>query len=245
MTNEKTRANITRENLQAYFEGKLSEDQEVAVEEYLAECSEEEIAEARQTYAFTSAWNSWTPKAHGEAYRLVQDEKQNRLVHILTGFISLYPQWRNRLQRWLDLSAGQAEAAVRVVMEASGEASRLVTEGLEAMTRPQGRWQFSLEEAIVPTLGDTPKRSAPPLAAIALHAGKHQARVSLSGPGEVSVRVDEQLPGQVRPLVLLVPEEGQAEPQVKELETGPDGVYLIARFENVAPGQYLTLFEPV
>ena len=63
--------------------------------------------------------------------------------------------------------------------------------------------------------------------------------------GEVQVRVDEWQSGQTLPLVLLIPTTEGGEPQVAELRKQPHVAYLIARFEGIAPGDYIVVFEPL
>ena len=47
------------------------------------------------------------------------------------------------------------------------------------------------------------------------------------------------------PLVLLVPVAEGGEPRVADPEQQPGAPYLVARFDNVAPGEYVVAFEPL
>jgi hypothetical protein len=49
--------------------------------------------------------------------------------------------------------------------------------------------------------------------------------------------------GQKLPLVLLVPLQEDREPEVQELQSTPDETGFMARFEHVAPGDYLVAVE--
>lgn len=157
--------------------------------------------------------------------------------------------WRERLRQWRERWAGRAEGAIRVILEAPGQAARIVTEDLEALVRPGGLWQFAPAPVPILTKGAVRVRggkAAPPPATVALAPGTPQARVAVTGEiGEVVVRIDELPPGQTPPLVLLIPTKEGSEPKVEALEQPKGVVYLIARFENVEPGDYLVAFEPM
>jgi hypothetical protein len=61
---------------------------------------------------------------------------------------------------------------------------------------------------------------------------------------EAQVRVDELGPGTLAPLVVLVPVDRAGEALVREPERTAAG-YLIARFEDMEPGEYVVFFEPM
>lgn len=239
---------VTRQDLVAYFVGELQEDQESPIEEHLAVC-DDCTSHARQLYAaqekqlhsFARVWNRWTAEEHGRAHQVAV------LDAALQAAASHNPQWGERFHQWRERWAGKAEAAVRVVMEAQETASRIITEGLETLTRPGGMWQFALQPTPVPVVGTVRTRgqTAPSPVAVALAPGDLQARVAVSGEKEISVRVDEWPPGQTPPLVLLISTTEKSEPQVKELERTRGATYLITRFENVEPGDYVVAFEPL
>src|SRR4029077_5334579 len=118
---------LSQEILDNYVAERLSESDELNVEEHLADC-DTCTAVARSTLLVGNVWDAWTATAHGEAYlaeRLAQAVDQ---ASELAG----NSNWQSRLNVWAERWAGRAEAAVRVVMEAQGSASRVITEGLEA-----------------------------------------------------------------------------------------------------------------
>lgn len=237
MSSQAINGHLDPRELADYFAGLLPEDREDSIEAHFAEC-QDCTSQARQFHTFTQVWDGWTAQAHGEAYwRTV-------LTNALRATAQTHPRWRERLRHWHTRWAGKAEAAVRVLMEASGETSGVVTEGLEALVRSGGRWQFARAPTPAPTRGVQIRRQTTP-APVALAPGKSQAWVAVSGEDEVSVRVNDWPVGQPSPLVLLIPVAGNGAPQVKELEKVRDAAYLIARFKDVQPGEYVVAFEPV
>jgi hypothetical protein len=131
-------------------------------------------------------------------------------------------------------------------MEAPGQASQIVTSGLDTLLRPGTGWQFSLAPAPMPTRGLRGRGAVPPPppTAIASLDGAAQARVAVgSERREVVIRVDRLPADRPVPLVLLVP-LGDGEPRVAAPEPQPNVDYAIARFDDVPPGQYVVAFEP-
>jgi len=230
---------ISSEMLMDYFGGKLSEEQEAQIEGHLAEC-QDCTQRARQVLAFGFVWDRWTAKVHGETYwsaRLATavQEAENRVKN---------PSWRERLARWREQWAGRAEAAVRVIMAVSEEASRIVTEGLESLLRPGGSRQFALARVPIRTRGKV-TRGTPQAPMEALARGKPQIRLTISGrTREIRIRVEDLPPLKPAPLVLLIPIEEGACPLVAEPQRVAGANYLIARFKGVPPGEYIAAFEP-
>lgn len=241
MRDEADLAHLSAETLLDYAEMTLPEDEQLAVEEHLDGC-DRCIALMTATQHTALDLDGWTAQAHGEAYLAVQLQRALVAAQIRAAD----PAWQKRLATWVERWAGTAEAAVRVVLEAPGQASRIVTEGLDALTRPGTSWQFSLAPAPIPTRGLRGRGAIPPPPAVAVASldGAAQARVAVGGErGEVVVRVDGLPADQQAPLVLLVP-VGQGEPRVAAPQQHPDAAYAIVRFEDVPPGQYVVAFEP-
>jgi len=148
------------------------------------------------------------------------------------------------LSAWAALWSGQAEGVVRVIMETGGSASRVVTEGLDALSRPGATWQFAPMPVGVATRGPLGGASAPnPTVAIA--SGATQARVAITeARREVVVRIDGQPAGGQPPLVLLVPMAEDTEPRIALVQPQSGAPYLLARFSDVPAGDYLVALEP-
>lgn len=239
MSSQANNVHLDPAELADYFAGLLSEDRESSIEGHFAEC-QHCTTQARRFHSFNQVWDRWTAQAHGEAsWRAVL----GKALHVTA---KAHPHWRERLRHWRTHWAGKAEAAVRVVMEAPGKTSHVVTEGLEALVRAGGRWQFGRAPGLVPTRGGQLHGPATPSpATVALAPGKSKAWVAVSGEDEVSVRVEEWPAGQPAPLVLLIPTVGTGELQAQELKKTRGATYLIARFEDIPPGEYVVAFEPV
>jgi len=239
MSSQASNVHLDAAELADYFAGLLPEDRESSLEAHFAEC-QHCTTQARRFHSFSPVWNRWTAQAHGEAFQRAV------LVNALQVTAQTHPHWQERLQHWRTHWAGKAEAAVRVVMEAPGKTSHIVTEGLEALMRAGGRWQFARAPVQVPTRGGQIRGQAMPSpATIALASGKSKAWVAVSGEDEVSVRVEEWPTGKPPPLVLLLSTGGLGDLQVQELTKARGATYLIARFEKVPPGEYVVAFEPV
>ncbi len=247
MKNRSTREHITPEELAAYFATTLSEDREGEIEEHLAECSacteqarEIYTLQARQLQAFTWLWEQWTARTHGEAYRRARLGRALQQAQVQVA----NQAWQERLARWREQWSGKAEAAARVIMEASGRVSQIITEGLEALVRPEGAWEFTPAPGTIRTRGSG-RGAVRTRGKVALTSGKPQAQITVSEEtGVVEIRVDELPPGQT-PLVVLIPMQEGDEPQVQELKRSLQGRSVSARFENVAPGDYLLTLEPL
>lgn len=223
-----------------YVEMALSEEQARPVELHLARCDTcTELA--RDAQELSSLWDGWTARTHAEAaLSALMSSAVEQAVATTAGT----PAMQARLARWAERWSGGVEAAVRVVVGAAGEASRVVTEGLDAIARPGTAWQFSLVPAPTPTRGARGRGAAPsqPTVAVAAIGGAAQARVAVSGERrELVVRLDGLPVDEVSPLILLVPLGGTSEAQP---ERQPGIAYLIARFEQVPAGEYLVAFEP-
>jgi len=241
MTGESLIDHLSLDELIDYFDLKLAEDREGLLEAHLALCADCN-ARARKINHLNAALDRWTAQAHGEAY--LRDTLQNALASVAN------PVWQERLAAWSKRWAGKAEGALRIIMEAPRKAARLSTDGLEAVIRPGGRWQFSLLPELKPTTGPVFSRgkhhSEEPHRTIAFTAQKPGVKVAVSGEtSEIVIRADDLLPGRARPLVLLIPIEKGHPPQLVELMKLPGLPYLMGRFEGIAPGDYLMVFEPV
>jgi hypothetical protein len=228
-----------------YFEGFLSDDIEDDVEKHLWSC--DSCAELGQRiYALDHTWQGWTAAAHGKLHlrvtlmrALVKAEKETTNV-----------AWRGRLQRWRKTWAGTAEAALRTVLQAPAQASRIIADGVEELARPGSNWAFSAEPSFAGTLGDDDDdRDTAVLATQPLTPDAPRALVELKA-GEKSsivVRIDNLPLGSNPPLVVLVAVKADREVvvQVAEVTSRPGTNSFVARFNQVPPGEYIVAFEPL
>ena len=139
---------ISGELLADYTARRLSETDELDVETHLAECDAcSEVA--RAALLVGDVWDAWTAQTHGQAYLASRLSSAIRQAQHTTANAG----WQARLSSWAEEWTGRVEAAVRVVVEAPGSASRVVTEGLEALSRPGTGWQFAAVPVGMPTRG--------------------------------------------------------------------------------------------
>ena len=182
---------------------------------------------------------------------------------------------RQRLEAWAEQWAGQAEAALRIVLEAPGRAARVIAEAAPDLARSDTAWQFAAAPAPVPTRGTARRGQPQPIVVTAGGLDGPTARIAVSGDrGEVVVRLDDVPRGAEPPLVLLIPTGpgqaeawpappvsgqpeaalaasapgpavGRREPVLGTPQPSPGSDAWIARFEGLGPGSYLIVFEPL
>ncbi len=239
-------AHLSPDTIANYFSDTLSGDDQVLVEEHVAGCDVCALA-AQGALAAGTVVDLWTARAHGGA------ATRTLLAEALAtaGSRTTVEAVRQRLAAWAEQWAGQAEAALRIVLEAPGQAARVVAEAAPDLARPDAAWQFAAAPAPVPTRG---ARRTPPPQPIVVTAGGPDgatASIAVSGErGEVVVRLDGVPRGAEPPLVLLIPTgPGQAgarrEPLLGTPQPSPGSDAWIARFAGLGPGNYLVVFEPL
>lgn len=229
---------IIPDEIEEYLENRLPEEREFEIEEHIAFC-QECTQKVRAAYAFTFAWNRWTAKAHGKAYQrahILAALKKKEEGERGTTFEERLR--KERLRQWRERWAGRAAAAVRVVLNVPGEVTRIITEGVEALV-PQPRLVFAYSTRPLQARGTEILEVKDETKVIA----KGGAEVSVSA-SKVEVRV-RLLHRQAAPLVLLVPDAKGETPLVSEPKKEPGKDYSLARFENVSPGKYTLVFEPM
>ena len=239
-------AHLSPQTIASYFEDTLSDAALFEVEEHVSGCDACALA-SQQALALGDVVDQWTARAHGQAAVrsvLVQGLSLARVRATVAALQDRVAAWE---RRW----NGQAEAALRVVMDAPGQAARVLTDGLEELARPSASWQFAPAPAAIPTRGAARRGAPQPIVVTAGNPGGPSARVAVSGErGEVAVRIDGVPAGSEPPLVLLVPiDRGPApvaaEPRLAVPEPSPGSDAWIARFDGLGPGDYLIAFEPL
>jgi len=239
MTEKPEGEHVATEELADYFAGSLSQERELAVELHLAACNEC-TQQARQVYSFTALFERWTSKQPAEpALPIVLarclEAARDRMTNQL---------WRERLNGWRERWGGKAEGAVRVILGAPGKATRILTDGLDNLLRPAATLRF-VPEALV---GVNSVRGKLDQGSVALASapGVPRVRISASGlVGEVEIRIDDLPQTQTPPLILLIPAVGGIEVRVAELSQTPGVPYWIGRFEQIDPGDYFIVLEPM
>ena len=241
MAGKENKRCVSEEDLFDYFRAMLPEAREFVIEEHLADCRQC-TDRARQMRLLNYLWDHWSPASHEANYLQAVVAVTLQKAQAGTGD----PHWRERLSQWRENWAGQSNAALRVLSEQAGNVSQIITEGLEAITLSSSGWRLapstgSRVRGAVRTRG----KAKPAPATVVVTPLQHPARIEVKAePGSIDVSLFDLPPDQAAPLVLLIATQGDSDPIVKEpmKEEGAEG--LIARYENVAPGEYLLVFEP-
>jgi hypothetical protein len=237
MSEQPTELHLGLEELVDYFRSDALPEKQDLVEQHLAVCDAcTELG--RQVYASTLLIDRWS-KGGGHS-KLARQILYPALLTLIERTSD--PALVERLRNWANVWSGMAEGALRMTIEASTKASRIITEGMEDFLVPGARWQFALATAHTPVRGESDVQTV----SLALAPGTPQARVAVSGEsGEVEVRVDHLSSDQQAPLVILTSVAKGFEPQVNELRRAPETVYWIARFDGLEPGEYVVALEPM
>ena len=217
-------AHLSQDTIAEYFSDTLSLDDRVLVAEHVADCDACAIA-AQGVLAAGTIVDQWTARAHGEAATRVLLAEALEAARARSTVAAV----RERLAAWAEQWTGQAEAALKIVLEAPGQAARIIAEESAGFGRSDSGWQLAMAPAPVPTRGASgraARRGPPqPVVVTAGSPGGPTARVAVSGDrGEIVVRLDDVPRGEEPPLVLLVP-------------TGPARARPEARRESAMPRQ--------
>ena len=198
---------------------------------HLADCAAcSELA--TKLSALESAWDEWTPHAHGEAYRSYLAAVGQLALETLTqgeDAAAAPTPWRDRLTAWRSRWHGRGSGAFRVAVE---RAAARVVEEIQALASPT----FALAAAPA-TRGRVVSKGF----------GAAQGWVDADRQGDhLTITVEGlDLPtSQAAPLVVLATAEEGGTTRVAALERQPEGFYL-ARFEDVPDGDCVVLIEPV
>jgi hypothetical protein len=219
----------------------LPDSREGEIDEHLAEC-DQCVTLAREFQAFSDVWDSWTAKAHGEAY------SRATLATAMQPAAAQGADLRVRLQRWQAHLTAKMTAAVRMIRRDVSSAVQAAADTLDALAPPSEVWTFAFQPTPVRVRGGVVTREPGPAPAAASAATPEalaaQITVEKEAP-QVEIRIELWPADQPLPLVLLIPLTDPAQSYVAELQRQPNATYLFARFENVKPGDYGVAFEPL
>ncbi len=230
---------LSVKNIEDYVDESASESEMIQFDAHMSECSE--CAEKmRQSLKLKLLWEQWSAKTHTEA--LQNSTVFNAFTRIINNIRN--PAWSQRLHSWLADQGGKATAALRVVCNAPGEASRLILEGVDSFTKSDKLCSFSYAQSNVRVRGtaDTP------------FVQEKKVEGTLEGYG-VKVQLNEiehtlevkleNIQGATQPpLVMLLPEDEKKAPHVSEPKSLSGTTEYRAVFKAIPPGRYTLLFEP-
>ena len=116
-----------------FIEGKLGEDKLPEVEEHISKCDEcrRKINSLRK---FTSVWNGWTDRAHGEAYRKTSEKKRSAICDTVLKNLKIIvpedelarkriekkaPGYLKRIRAWIETKAQEKNDGDGIVLVAA------------------------------------------------------------------------------------------------------------------------------
>ncbi|MDH7576942.1 MAG: hypothetical protein QHH75_03760 [Bacillota bacterium] len=229
---EEHRNCLSFEDLDKYVNrtDEMTEEEIYAVDNHLGYCETcaKRAMEMRKLKGF---WEEWTAGRHGDYYKKMQN---TRLMScsLKTG----------SLQEWFKDQKKRIGAAVRVLIDMHGEASRIILEKLEQPAGTKLPWRF----AYAGTRGGkgSPARPRRENKVIAVADSGETIVVSARG-NKVNVRLEgfKSIDAPMR--VLLVSETDGVQTTVSEFkrDESREGCW-VGEFSDVLPGNYYLVFEP-
>lgn len=231
MDKDATNSHIAPEQTADYFGGKLSNEEAWRIEQHLLHC-DECTRTARRMYALQELLENWAPHTYAQAYL---SEKKKAALQVIE---PTHKPWRERLQRW---GREQSAAALRVAIGTHGKVVELITEVSEALVTPGGGFTLDLQPLLTRGGGG----GQPKMLSAQTRINQRKLSVEVrGGQRTVEVRLERWPLQRTPPLVLLFPIGEQAEVQIQELQRSAEQEDLLARFENIAPGDYVLAVEP-
>lgn len=246
----KKQGHLSAEAIEKYLDQKLTDEEMFELDDHLGGCAEC-AGRVRSMRRFNFAWEQWTAKAHGEAYRQVLALGwQGRLALALMMLSRRREDLRQRLAAWFESTEMKAEAAFELAVDGGKRIAEIASEGVASLIPPKSPWQFRPAltpirvRGVVRTRGGVPTKDKSQ--AIIITEGPPGAGVSVDAQeGVVTVWFENLKPGQIPPLVLLVPEAEGVEPLVEVLARQEGETLYRAEFSGVPDGEYLLAIEPM
>lgn len=225
---------LSIDEILAYVAGSMSEEDAFGCERHFAEC--EECGRRVHAYyglreSFDELWDSWTAKTH--AREALLSHIRDSLAQAEAG-----PGLRERLSGWAMNLTRSTLAAFDVVIDSSRRSARVITEGLESLTRSGEK----VELVPIPQ----PVRLGGPAATTAVSVQMRLpswVRVDIDPTaGRISVRGRHE--GELLPIAVLVP-IGQGKPLIEEFHRIEEAEIVLSEFEGVRDGEYILLLESI
>jgi hypothetical protein len=217
-----------REEIEDYIWEELSEERGIEISEHLSVCKECQRLSQKEFRA-KLILESWTAKAHGEAYW------KTRLSGVLEDALELAKTQglKKRIKEWIEESQGKFGGAVQIVLGSIKEMGEVLTHFPRQFLAPQAI-QFAQAAVIRGT-----EKEPGVIKVISKDKPGIQVLTDLVNR-KVVVQIEESQ--KKPPLVILSPKEG------KPLLTEPKKVegtnFYAAIFENIPAGEYVLIFEP-
>jgi hypothetical protein len=244
MTHAENAWHPTVETLMQYAESRLEDAEEARIEEHLATC-DTCVELARRVIQFDEIWRQWTADAQGEAFRMTDALKRQRLAVALKRAersASDMPLVRERLHRWQQSLQGRAAAALGVVVGVADEVTRVVTDGFDALLPAEPQWRFAYVRGTQFARGTGAREQD---FSVATAEGPTGITVAVDKDArEILVQIRSDDPNATLPLALLIPELGGVPIVSPKPVFNPALQIYEIRFKDIEPGKYTIAFEP-
>ncbi len=243
MASEAGSEHMSFEDVVTYLDKATSDVEEEQIETHLARC-DSCVERVRRAYELCRSWAGWTAETYRDA--LLRHLLRKALESAALEGQSSLSNLKKRIDVWLKQSAGLADGVVRVVLAKSRSTSKVITDGMDGLLRPEALWHFEPKLAtggVRGTIGSV--APDPHVTAEKGNLGAHVKVEQREGSNEIVVRLDGLPEKQAPPAVLLVSIGEEKGPAFKVAELKRKAGGLIARLEDVPEGDYMLAFEPI
>jgi hypothetical protein len=223
------------EEITDYFEGRLSLQRETALDMHFDECGTC-AKSARRVRVLSCLVSGWSADTHRQA------AEESRLLRALERACAApsCAQWRERLLSWMGNWQGKSEAALRVALRQTRESIQASISSLAVLTRPGALWPEFAPLVAMATRG---KAEAPETVVRSSGEGPRVLVAALPAEGVVRVEIEGTTMDVAR-LIMLVPDDPNAQLLLAEFRPGLQPERFVAVFEPVGPGSYTLVIEP-
>lgn len=247
MDESEKRQHVTSQQLVEYRDNELSESEAEHLEIHLAQC--DACAEwARESNTLLARMEGWTARAHGYV------SSQALIIRALNAAAAEdhpgIPSCKSRIEEWRSALSKRAQETVSGAIQTARDTSAKFADAAAQLFFPPEAWGPNLQPATATRIRGS-EASAASTSAIrvildpsALPAGVTVNLAIDEHLGEVEVRLDRFPPDNRPPLMLLASQGEAGRAQIGAFEYAAQGDYLMARFKEVDPGDYLARIEP-
>jgi hypothetical protein len=229
---------LTVEAIGDFVDGVLPNDANEAVEQHLTSC-DACTQLVQTTRRFELAWKHLSAETYGAAYRRYRERQRVAGTETQKDETVLGDHAQNWREKW----KGQAAAAVRVIMDAREEATRLVTEGVEALLAPNPRWQFAYGGGGTKTRGT--EVSQPDQTIVVAHEDPG-VQIFVERPAKrIVIKLPVSGPPDSVPRAVLVNDETGMEIEGLLQPLQPGTRFCLIIFEGVDDGEHTLMFPKV